>query len=436
MPVCINCRLAKPGVKLCADDLLCPECFQDNESKLAELKKQNSKSLSVAQESLTSPSELSSRTRASKTKQSKTKNQPLVSMTTTNTFSDANAAPSKQHQPSAVSTQPSDSTTMQPVLPASVSSAALTSVAAEDISALRLTVQEQQRIIDSLQRQLNYVLSFLGITDSNCLATELCTNDCSTSLGALTEHSADHSHTTQSKCALDNHATNQSLWSTVTANTKTKKSPNNFQQSLIAAVYNDQTESRRRESSLIITGFSEDQQSSDTEQFQDLCRDEFNMQPAIVSTRRLGRVQPNRSRPLLVVTRTVDQAQQLITAAKQLRQSTKQSVRDNVYISRNLTKAEAEAAYQSRVRRRQAAARTNKIPALPQDGAGGNVAVLQSTHATDIDASLSLLTIANNPHVIISPPSISQLPQQSAGVTLRSATKVEEQPTGRQPTRS
>jgi hypothetical protein len=71
------------------------------------------------------------------------------------------------------------------------------------------------------------------------------------------------------------------LLSTVVAK-KTQKSPNNFQQSLIAAVFNDQTESKRRESSLIITGLSEDQQYSDTELFQDLCREEFNVQPAIV----------------------------------------------------------------------------------------------------------------------------------------------------------
>jgi hypothetical protein len=44
---------------------------------------------------------------------------------------------------------------------------------------------------------------------------------------------------------VDNHATNQQSWSNVTANTKTQKSQNNFQQSLIAAVYNDQTENRR-----------------------------------------------------------------------------------------------------------------------------------------------------------------------------------------------
>ena len=132
----------------------------------------------------------------------------------------------------------------------------------------------------------------------------------------------------------------------------------------------------------------------------------------------------------------MDQAQQLITAAKQLRQSTKQSVRDNVYISRNLTKAEAEAAYQSRVRRREAAARTNKIPVKLQDQAGGNDLVLQFNHATDIDKSLSLLTVAGNPHVIIQPPSISHLSQQSTSMTLRSAPSAGEQQMGRQATRT
>jgi hypothetical protein len=67
-----------------------------------------------------------------------------------------------------------------------------------------------------------------------------------------------------------------------------EKGSNNFQQSLIAAVCKDQSESKRRESSLIVTGLYEDQHYSDTEQFQDFCFEEFNVQPAIVSTRRLG----------------------------------------------------------------------------------------------------------------------------------------------------
>ena len=283
------------------------------------------------------------------------------------------------------------------------------------MASLRAEVQRQQTTITKLQTQLNFVMSFLGVIEPDIEPI----NNCS---GISTN--------------VDSNATNQKLWSTVTANKKTQKSRNDFQQSLIAAVYNDQTESRRRESSFIITGCDEDQHYPDTEQVRDLCRDELNMQPSIVSTKRLGQVQPNRSRPLLVFTSTVDQAQQLIAEAKKLRQSSRPSVRSNVYISRNLTKAEAEAAYQSRVRRRQAATHTNKTSALPQDGAGVKGSVLQPTLTTNIDASLSLLTIASNPYVIIPPPPVSQFPQQSAGLTLRPFPDIEEQRTGRQATQT
>jgi len=34
---CSNCKQAKSGVKLCADDLLCPDCEDANAKKLAEL---------------------------------------------------------------------------------------------------------------------------------------------------------------------------------------------------------------------------------------------------------------------------------------------------------------------------------------------------------------------------------------------------------------
>jgi hypothetical protein len=84
-------------------------------------------------------------------------------------------------------------------------------------------------------------------------------------------------------------------------------------------------------------------------------------------------------------------------------------------------KAEAEAAYQSRVRHRQAAARVDKIP---QERADRNYTVLKSTRSTDIDVSLLLLTVASYPHVIIPPPPTSQLLQQSTGTTLRSASSV------------
>ena len=207
---------------------------------------------------------------------------------------------------------------------------------------LRAEVKRQQTTITKLQTQLNFVLSFLGVSEPDIEPTSLTDNTCSHKNG-------------------DSNVKNQKLWSTVTSSKKPHKSRNNFQQSLIAAVYNDQTESRRRESSFIITGIDEDQHYPDNEQVRDFCREELNMQPSIMSTKRLGLVQPNRSRPLLVFTSSVDQAQRLITEAKKLRQSSRQSVQNNDYIRRNLTKAESKAAYQSRLRRRQAATHTNKV---------------------------------------------------------------------------
>jgi hypothetical protein len=73
-----------------------------------------------------------------------------------------------------------------------------------------------------------------------------------------------------------------------------------------------------------------------------------------VSTKRLGRLQPRKVRPILIVTSKADELQHLIAAAKQLRKSLNPDVRTSVYFNRNTTKAEAEAAYRARVQRRQA----------------------------------------------------------------------------------
>jgi len=110
------------------------------------MKKQKSASLAVVRDSLTSTAELTNKTRAPKTRQSKANNQPSENMATAST--EVNVALSKLYSPSAESTQPIDQITMQPMLPAPVSSVALTSVTAEDISAWREIAQEQQLTID------------------------------------------------------------------------------------------------------------------------------------------------------------------------------------------------------------------------------------------------------------------------------------------------
>jgi hypothetical protein len=76
----------------------------------------------------------------------------------------------------------------------------------------------------------------------------------------------------------------------------------------------------------------------------EICSRELGICPDIVSTKRLGIPQPNKPQPLLVVLRTVDHAQQLIVNAKRWRKSADPEMRRQVFINRNLTRAESEAA--------------------------------------------------------------------------------------------
>jgi hypothetical protein len=77
------------------------------------------------------------------------------------------------------------------------------------------------------------------------------------------------------------------------------------------------------------------------------------------------------------------------------------------------------------------------MPAVPQEQAGRNDALQfnQTNHINDISASLSLLTVASNPHAIISPPSTNQSLQQPIDTaSMPMASRVDERQSGRQAT--
>jgi hypothetical protein len=249
-------------VKLCADDLLCPECDAANESKLKELRTKIKQSAAAAavQEPIALVAEQTNR-------QCKTNNQLKNKPPPPDSIDASLVSGVSEGFAAAAGTAAADpevktnihQLTKQQFICAAVPTT--TDISTEhQLAALRAEVHHQQTIITMLQSQLSFVLSLLGITEHDI---------------EFANHEADNSSGTPSN--VDNPSTNQSLWSTIAAKKKTQRSPNNLQQSLIAAVYNDQSESRRRESSLIITGLSEDQQYSDSEQFQKLCRDEFNV---------------------------------------------------------------------------------------------------------------------------------------------------------------
>ena len=265
-------------------------------------------------------------------------------------------------------------------------------------SLLQAEVQRQRELISKLQQQLCFVLSVLGITEQEIQPT--------VSAGSQQSNSNSVSETN-----IAEQPTDQPLWTDVVANTqhsyslqqhKPLQHVTSFQQSIIAAVYADQSEHKRRESSLIVSGLRESQTQNDKVLFTNLCREEFDVQVDVVSTKRLGRLQPTKVRPLLIVTGVADQAQHLIAAAKQLRKSLNPDVRTSVYFNRNMTKAEAEAAYRARVQRRQATLhRTNKNQ---QNQEARHDVINSSDEQSSICISLSLLNTASNPNAFVPPP--------------------------------
>jgi len=83
---------------------------------------------------------------------------------------------------------------------------------------------------------------------------------------------------------------------------------------------------------------------------------ELHIQATIVNCKRLGRPAAGKVQPLLVVLSSVDEANRILSVAKELRQSFNSYTAQCIYIGPNLTASEALAEYQLRCRRRQRAA--------------------------------------------------------------------------------
>lgn len=117
-------------------------------------------------------------------------------------------------------------------------------------------------------------------------------------------------------------------------------------------MYADQRAREWRAKSVVVSGLAPSQDSNDVVTFQRLCMLEFGVDPAITYTRRLGRTDDNRIRPLLVGLQSADDVLNLLNHARNLRRSANEVMRKNVFINKNMTKVEARLAYEDRCRRR------------------------------------------------------------------------------------
>jgi hypothetical protein len=194
MERCWGCKRYKTGVVLrSTDDRLCPDCFEANELQLREQQQQPAvhhigpnqittiklqpdmaiisntvvaataaPNNSTALTSISSASDTAaddsthSKTRKKQTGRSKTvKNS--TSSTVTATTSDC--SPMLNSQAPCIGDLPSTQNT-------SASMSASSHPIDNQFEQLHAVIQQQQEIIEKLQRQLNFVFSFLGITDS------------------------------------------------------------------------------------------------------------------------------------------------------------------------------------------------------------------------------------------------------------------------------
>jgi hypothetical protein len=241
--VCYNCRQKKAGVKLYADDLLCPECYSDNERKLAAAK---GGSDHVQQAPLDVTDDLNNFNPPLSTSTSP----PATAVPSETTFAASKLVGGKQagKQPSRSSTRnntgKSTSTTADetiqpatttdeivPTKAVAVASATGAATTDQQVASLRAEVQRQQHTTETLQTQLGFVLSLLGITEQDIQPFQ---SDINSSDSTLTGTTSTINHSSVTK----------PLWSSVVAEQKVGKRNNNIQQSLIAAVYSDQSEQK------------------------------------------------------------------------------------------------------------------------------------------------------------------------------------------------
>lgn len=148
--------------------------------------------------------------------------------------------------------------------------------------------------------------------------------------------------------------------STKSASTRqySRKSEDKLKQDVMVAMYADLKLKQNRENNIIISGLQSDNNNSDLSSIRNLIHDEFNwtfgeLEASIVNSRRLGKQGQDKVQPILVTCDSKDTASYLISNAKRLRQSRTASVREHLYISADLTPAEAKAAYEMRCRRRE-----------------------------------------------------------------------------------
>ena len=129
-----------------------------------------------------------------------------------------------------------------------------------------------------------------------------------------------------------------------------------IREAFLSAVHQEMRKKESRRSNIVVSGVypagDGDCDVDDATVISDIIFFHFDIRPAITRTRRIRRETPGRAQLLLVTFADQAAAAYLIDNAKLLRESLDADIRRFVVFNRDLTKAESQAAYEQRVRRR------------------------------------------------------------------------------------
>ena len=219
------------------------------------------------------------------------------------------------------------------------------------ITELTNEVQSCKIIINKLSTQLDFILGYLDINKENINDHEQAETSTVADMSSVEADAPPASQQAQ-----------PSSWAAVAragvaaagVERDNVRRPTTLRDAVATAVCADQRDRERRAKSVVVSGLAPSPDSDDATNFRRLCMFEFGIDIQVIHARRLGLGgdSGDRIRPLLIGLQSAEDADLLMKKAKLLRRSTDESVRNTVFINRNLSKIGARLAYEERCRRR------------------------------------------------------------------------------------
>jgi len=142
---------------------------------------------------------------------------------------------------------------------------------------------------------------------------------------------------------------------------------------------------------------------TDAIQFAQICEQYFSFKPAIRSTHRFGSSIEGKVQLLLISLTSTKDVEHILTYAKVLRTSSDPVIRDQVFVNKHLTRAEARAAFEARSIRR------NKKKQEPRINSNSNGSSNNSSTMIETVVEMNLIDLASTQPPAqppISPPGI------------------------------